>query len=118
MTGFTSAGIWKPFCWSQVSSAAESVFVVGWSCTVAYGPTFSCLVTVTPPGLVLSLLAPAACGPPPPKPPQLLGGAGHVEGGGLICVAVSWSTEPKSTSALRPTSTVPWIGKTHAKEPG
>jgi hypothetical protein len=74
-------------------------------------------VTVTP------LSAPAdgadALAPPlPANPPQLLGGAGQFCGGGLICVAVSVSIDPKRTSALRPTSTVPWMGRTHANEEG
>jgi hypothetical protein len=45
-------------------------------------------------------------------------GCGHVTCGGLICVAVSVSIESKSTSALRPTVTVPWMGSTQAKLEG
>jgi hypothetical protein len=40
-------------------------------------------------------------------PPEQLGGGGQLDGGGLICVAVKASIESKSTSALRPTVTVP-----------
>jgi len=36
----------------------------------------------------------------------------------LIVVAVSLSMDANRTSALSPTSTVPWIGSTHAKDSG
>ena len=43
-------------------------------------------------------------------------GNGQFCGGGVICVAVTASIESNSTSALRPTVTVPWIGRTQAKD--
>ena len=45
-------------------------------------------------------------------------GEGQVTFGAVICVAVSSSIESNSTSALRATVTVPWIGRTHANEDG
>jgi len=66
---------------------------------------------------------------PPPAPsgaatpafaklePQL-GALGQSGVGAVMVVWVSASTESKSTSALRPTVTVPWIGSTQAKEVG
>ena len=71
MIGFTSAGIWKPLSASHWFSALESVAC---SCTVAYGPTFSCFVTVTPPPAPsCGGAARAACAE---VPRQLLGGPG------------------------------------------
>src|SRR5580700_6238302 len=105
MTGVTALGIAKPFCASQLLSALESD---AWSCTVSYGPTFCCFVTVTvpPPEEPGDSLAPFDDGPPKPFE-QLLGGLGHVTFGAVIWVAVSSSIESKRTSALRPTVTVP-----------
>jgi len=86
------------------------------SCTVSYGPTFSCLVTVTviAPALPLAKLSALE---PPPRLGQLGAGAQFCGGAG-ICVAVSASKESKRTSALRPTSTVPRMGSTHANDDG
>ena len=116
MTGATSAGMSKPFCASQLLSALESV---EWSCTVAYGPDVLRLVTVTAGGA-------ASCAPPLELDRAAVrcrgrssrAAGGQFGGGATICVAVSASIESKSTSALRPTSTVPWIGSTHANDDG
>src|SRR5450631_4375051 len=105
MIGVTSAGIEKPFWDSQSFRALASV---AWSCTVSYGPTFCCFVTVTAPfGPAVSEKPEALeLAPHPPPPEQSLGALGQVRFGGVICVAVSSSIESKRTSALRPTVTV------------
>jgi len=51
-------------------------------------------------------------------PPEQFGGGGQFCGGGLIRVCVMPSMAVKTTSALSPTSTVPEIGSTQAKEEG
>src|SRR5690242_15933747 len=104
----------KPFSVSQVWSAAGSV---AFSWTVRYGPTTSCFVTVTPPPLPASALPADGALSESPRFWQL-GGGGQFCGGEMICVCVLLSSAPKTTSALRPTSTVPEIGSTHANDDG
>ena len=115
MIGFTSAGMSKPLSVSHVSSALESV---AWSCTVAYGPTFSCFVTVTPPGRRVAPRRAPRRGVRSRRRRSCWAAPGSSAAGGVICVAVSASTEANRTSALSPTSTVPWMGSTHANDVG
>src|ERR1700761_4302307 len=101
----------KPFC---VSQSLRPLGSVAWSCTVSYGPTFCCFVTVTP-----SFPPDDPDGTPAAKPPPWQSeGIGGQPAGGLIVVVVSSSIESKRTSALRPTVTVPWIGSTQANDVG
>src|ERR1019366_1451279 len=111
--GCTAAGMLKPFCVSQASSALESFEC---SCTVEYGPTFACESTCTTAPASEAAPLPANAADGPWRLAQF--GQGQLAGGGLICVAVSVSIELKSTSALRPTVTEPWMGSTQANEVG
>jgi hypothetical protein len=111
MTGFTFSGIENLLSVSHLLRASASF---DWSCTVAYGPTFSCLVTVTPPAEPLS--APLARGASAARssPELQLGAAGQFRGGATTLTEVNPPMTPKSVSAERPTVASPEMGSTHA----
>ena len=93
---------------------------MAFSCTVSYGPTTSCFVTWTPPGAALASAEPELSEAAPKPELRLLhcGAAGQLTGGATMLVRVMPSSVWKTMSALRPTVTVPEIGRTQANDEG
>src|SRR5580693_3427781 len=102
MMGWMSVGTAYPLAVSHALSAFGSV---DWSCTVSYGPTVCCEMTLTAPASA------AAVGPPPPlelplappKSPHEHDGHGGRFGASMV-VCVATSSAANTTSELRPTA--------------
>jgi len=115
MIGWMSAGMAKPLAVSQSLSA---VGLVDCSCTVSYGPTTDCEITVTPvsPPPLLEPLPPLVAVGVPNSAHEHEGQAGRFGDSMVVCVAES--SDANTMSALSPTCTCPWMGSTQANDVG
>ena len=103
MMGFSSGLIWKPLSTSHCVSAFGFVDL---SCTVAYGPTFSCFSTVTSPP-ALPLFGDAAERSAESRPLEHSAGRpGQLTGGGLMVVAVTHFAQKRGSKARNSTAPI------------